>query len=95
MSYSVLINGEPKGRIISKKGLRQGDLISPYLFLLCAESLSAMIQREVRMVWINGVLVCRRVPQISHLFFADDSIIFCKVILEEANRVSQILKEYE
>lgn len=44
---------------------------------------------------INGVLVCRKAPQISHLFFIENSIIFYKAILEEANRVSQILKDYE
>lgn len=95
VSYSVLINGEPKGKIFPTRGLHEGDPISPYLFLLCAEGLSAMFQREARMGQINGVLVCRRVPQISHLFFTDNSIIFCRPTLDEAIRVSQILKEYE
>ena len=48
LSYSILINGEPKGKIILSRGLRQGDLISPYLFLLCAEGLSAMLRKEER-----------------------------------------------
>ena len=95
MSYFVLINGEPKGRIIPTRGLRQRDPISPYLFLLCVEGLSAMLRREVRMGRIKGVSVCQGAPQIFHLFFPDDSIIFSKATLEEVNQVSQVLKEYE
>ena len=95
MSYSIMINGEPKGKIIPSRGLRQGDFISPYLFLLCAKGLAEMLQKEAGMGRINGVAVCRGAPKISLLFFADDSIIFCKATLEEANRVSQVLKEYE
>ena len=95
VSYSVLINGEPKGRIIPTRGLRQGDPISPYLFLLCMERLLALLQKEVRMGRIMGVPVCKGAPKISHLFFTDDGIIFCRATLEEANRVSQVLKDYE
>ena len=76
VSYSVLINGEPKGKIVPSKGLRQGDPISPYLVLLCAEGLSAMLKKEVRDGNIKGVAVSRGVLSISHLLFADDSIIF-------------------
>ena len=46
VSYSVLINGEPKGKILPTRGLRQGNLISPYLILLCAEGLTAMLRKE-------------------------------------------------
>ena len=62
VSYSVLINGEPKGRIIPTRGLRQRDPISPYLLLLCVEGLSAMFRREVRLERIRGVSVCRGAP---------------------------------
>ena len=44
---------------------------------------------------INGVSVCKRAPQIFHLFFMDDDNIFYRATLEEAIPVSQILKGYE
>ena len=95
VSYSILINREPKGKIISLKGLRQGDPISPYLFLLCAKGLSAMLRKEEKEGHIKGVVVCRRAPRISHLLFADDSIIFYRALVSECDRVIEMLEGYE
>lgn len=95
MSFFILINGKPRGKIITTRGLRQGDPISPYLFLLCAEGLSAMLRDKVGMGKIKGILVCRGTPQISHLLLADDCIIFCRATMDEANQVSKVLKDYE
>ena len=44
---------------------------------------------------IKGILVCRRAPQISHLLFEDNSIIFCRSTMEEGNRGIKVLKDYE
>ena len=76
ISYLVLINGEAKGNIVPSRGLRRRDLISPYLFLLCVEGLSAMLRKEEEQGNIRGISVSRGAPQISHLFFADDSTVF-------------------
>ena len=59
VSYSVLINGEPRSNIIPSRGLRQGDPISPYLFVLCTEGLSAMIRQKEVVGLIKGVAVSR------------------------------------
>ena len=96
VSYSVLINGEPKGKIKPSRGLRQGDPISPYLFLLCAEGLSAMFKKEERGGGhLKGVAVSRRAPSITHMLFADDSIVFCRATKEECDRVVKVLMDYE
>ena len=43
VSYLILINGEPTGTIYTSRGIRQGDPLSPYLFLLCTEGLHGLI----------------------------------------------------
>ena len=62
VSYSVLINGEARGSIVPSRGLRQGDPISPYLFLLCGEGLSAMLRKEEELGNIRDISVCRGAP---------------------------------
>ena len=91
VSYSVLINGEPKGKIVPSKGLRQGDPISLYLFLLCAEGLLAMLKKEESMGNLKRVAVCKGAPRVSHLLFANDSIIFCRASVEDCDRMIKVL----
>ena len=54
-----------------------------------------MIGKEVSLGRLKGVQVCRKAPQISHLLFAEDSIIFYRTSLEESNLVIKILLDYE
>ncbi|KAL6202259.1 hypothetical protein ACLB2K_025971 [Fragaria x ananassa] len=93
--YSFLINGVPRGSVTPNSGLRQGDPISPYLFLLCVKGLSALIADEVsKGVW-HGLRVCEGAPTISNLFFADDSLLYARAFLQDCALVRQILKVYE
>uniref|UniRef100_A0A2N9FA00 Reverse transcriptase domain-containing protein n=1 Tax=Fagus sylvatica TaxID=28930 RepID=A0A2N9FA00_FAGSY len=69
VSYSVLINGEQCRYFTASRGIRQGDSLSPYLFLLCAEGLSFLLRKAMAEKKINGVAASRDGPKLTHLFF--------------------------
>ena len=93
--FSFKINGRIEGSLTPSRGLRQGDPISPYLFLLCADAFSMLIDKAAREHLIQGVRICRGSPRVSHLFFSDDSILFAKATLQECSRVPDIISKYE
>ena len=57
-SFSILVNGTPYGMIQPSRDIRQGDLTSPYLFLLCAEGLTALLKKAESNGRIKGVSIC-------------------------------------
>ena len=95
VTYSVQVRGVASGLIVPSRGLRQGDPLSPYLFLICAEGLSALLSNALRIKRISGISVAQGAPTISHLFFADDSLFFCNAHLADCAYLLQILSMYE
>lgn len=95
VSYSIKINGKSRGHIIPSRGVRQGNLLSLYLFLSCAEGIPSLIRKAVEDGKMGGVAIRRGGPKLSHLFFADDSLIFCTASIEECNALQKILRVYE
>ncbi|XP_074303811.1 uncharacterized protein LOC141638297 [Silene latifolia] len=95
VTFLVLINGSPSEEFQTARGLRQGDPLSPYLFLLCAEVLSNLLRKAAVNGSLHGIRVAPHAPTISHLLFADDSIFFAKANVEEADVINDILRQYE
>lgn len=94
VSYSFNINGDRVGRVIPDRGLRQGDSLSPYLFLFCAEGLSHLIQRAEHSKQISKFSLSKGGPPITRLFFANDSILFFKATAQECHIVRMLLDSY-
>ena len=98
ISFSIMVNGEPRGHIVPSRGLRQlrqGDPLSPYFFLLCSKGLNGLINNAMHEGKIQGYSLCRTGPKISHLFFADDSLLFCRASLGDVTTIQNILEVYE
>ena len=95
IQYSVLLDGVPEGYIISSCGIRQGDPLSPYLFLLCAEGRSALLRQASISGRLRGIQTSRGGPWVSHLFFADNSLLFSHATIVDSERFMDILNLYE
>ncbi|KAJ0427872.1 putative RNA-directed DNA polymerase [Helianthus annuus] len=89
---SVLVNGSPTFEFICGKGMRQGDPLSPFLFLIVMEALSCMLGKARREGAINGIRLPRSGPVLSHLFYADDAIILGDWSQSEVTNVVRILR---
>ena len=75
-SFSILANGKPYGIIHPSRGIRQGDPLSLYLFLLCAGFTALLAKTELERR-IRGMSICRGAPRVTNLLFVDDSSLFC------------------
>ena len=80
-----MINGSPCGFFGSSRGLRQGDPLSPLLFVLVMKALGRMLDKVVfegRMLGFSVGKLEGRSMAVSHLLFVDDTLIFCKADLD-------------
>jgi hypothetical protein len=95
VSYQILINGQPSKCFSPERGLRQGDPLSPYLFILCANVLSGLLKKESQQSNIHGIQIARNAPKITHLLFADDSLLFARANPKEAETIMKVLQSYQ
>ncbi|WZY68165.1 hypothetical protein YC2023_000405 [Brassica napus] len=95
VTYSFLINGSPRGRVQPSRGIRQGDPLSPYIFILCSEVLSGLCNRASEEGSLKGIRVARACPRVNHLLFADDTMFFIRANKQSTQCLSKILKQYE
>lgn len=93
-SFSVLLNGGPYGNFVPTRGLRQGDPLSPFLFLLCSEILSRLLLKEEAAGHLRGIKIGQAASVISHLLFADDLLLFGRANISNASAMDRCLETY-
>ncbi|RVW99807.1 LINE-1 retrotransposable element ORF2 protein [Vitis vinifera] len=91
VSYAILVNGNAKGWVKASKGLRQGDPLSPFLFTIVANMLSRMLLKAEERSLLEGFRVGRNRCRVSHLQFADDTILFANSCTEELQTLKSLL----
>ncbi|KAL5779493.1 hypothetical protein ACOSQ2_010230 [Xanthoceras sorbifolium] len=94
VSFSVLRNGRPEGVIRPIRGLRHGCPLSPYLFLVCTEGLSTSLHQAVSCGSIKGIKCGCSGPCISHLFFADDNLLFTRATDLDCSALKSLFENY-
>ena len=94
VQFSILLNGGQCPSFLPSQGIRQGDPISPYLFILGSEVLMRLINREISLGRLSAVKVSGNAPSISKLCYADDLILFCKAKKSKLNVLKNCFEKY-
>lgn len=91
---SLVHNGSRTEFFPTSRGIRQGDPLSPYLFILCLEYLSGQILDEVEIGSWNPIKVGRSGVSLSHVFFADDLFFFSEASMENASTIKRVMTDF-
>jgi hypothetical protein len=92
--YAIKVNGDRTSPVVPSRGIRQGDPISPYLFLMCTEGLSCLLQKRESRGKLQGLHNGKNGPPITHLLFEDDNIFFACSDQRSVESLKEVLKMY-
>ena len=94
ISFEVLVNGGKSDQFKPSRGLRQGDPLSAYLFIIGQEVFSRILDKEFTLKNIDGVKASASAPPITHVMYADDIILFSKATRNNAEAIVKCIQKY-
>ena len=94
VSTSILFNGRALDTFKPTRGIRQGNPLSPYIFIMCMDYLGQLIQEKCAANSWNLVKASRSGPAFSHLFFADDLVLFAKANPKNCVTIRGVLDDF-
>ncbi|CAN6543868.1 unnamed protein product [Malus baccata var. baccata] len=94
VQFAILLHGQPGKSFVPSRGLRQGDPLFHFLFLLVGEVFSCLIQKAVHDKLLDGVKLGASGPIISHIFFADDTLLFLKADGKNCRNLGDLINMY-
>ena len=94
-SVSVLVNESPTEEFRSSRGLRQRDLLAPFLFIMVAEGLAGLVRQALKANLLSGVKIRSKEVEVNFLQFADDTLFFCEDSWSNVRIMKTILRGFE
>ena len=93
-SISILVNGRALKPFYPSRGICQGNPLFSYLFILCMEVLGALIEEKCKAKFWNSIKASQDGPDFSHIFFADDLMLFAKVDKKNCTAIREVLDSF-
>jgi len=94
-TVSVLVNGSPTKKFKPTRGLRQGDPMAPFLFLIVAQGLAGLVKQATRKNLLSGIKVWDKKVEVNLLQFADDTLFVCESNVQNIMSIKAILRCFE
>jgi len=94
-TVSVLINGSPTEEFKPSRGLRQGDPLAPFLYLVVAEGLTGLVRQVVKTNMLSGLKIGRKEVEMSLLQYVDDTLFLCENSFTNVVTLKAILRGFE
>lgn len=94
VNFSILINGTPTDKFTPTRGIRHGDPLSLYIFILCVYMLSKFISNTQKNKFLTGISITKQTPNITHFLFVDETLYFVMLKKEEAKALLHIINTY-